>query len=284
MNSKGRSLDAVDLDVRWVRAGGFLTRYIEAGSKDAAPLLLVHDGAWGGCSSVSWARMIPLLARKYHVLAPDMLGFGGTDKVVFLDRSTYEFRLSHLSEFLRVLDVTEPILIAGSSFGGSTTLRSLCPGSPLNVRAAVSISGTGGMWRTDQFRELGPWDGSEIDLRRIVNLLMDDFPEIDQHINERLYWARRVGHFRAMRAPTLELPDELKLQFNDPWPIQLASCEVPVLLVEGSRDLLLERSWTKNLAEVLRNAQIVSIDSRHSPNIELPDLTFKILDDFFDKA
>ena len=266
---------------RYVRAGGFVTRYLEAGDRDAQPVLLLHDGAWGGCSSVSWGAMIQPLAENYRVLAPDMLGFGGTDKVVFLDRSTYQFRLVHLGEFLSTLNVTDPVRIIGSSYGGSTALRSLVQPSPLRVHCVVSISGTGGAWRTDLFRDqLGRWDGSEEDLMRVVNLLTDEFPRIDGHFQERLFWARKIGHYRAMKAPTAELPSELRPQIDDPWPTQLIGCKTPVMLVKGERDELLESDWADHIKGAIPHAQIVTLDCKHSPNLELPKTLLSLVEAF----
>ena len=50
--------------------------YREAGPKDAPNVLLLHG--WGA-SSFMFRNLIPILATKYHVIAPDLPGFGLTD-------------------------------------------------------------------------------------------------------------------------------------------------------------------------------------------------------------
>lgn len=169
---------SVQVKERWLRCGGYGTRFLEAGDPDAEPLLLIHDGAWGGSASTTWANLIPLLAPYRRVLAPDMLGYGASDKAVFLDRSPYAFRIAHLADFLRVLGISAPIDVVGNSFGGSTALRSLVMPDSFPIRSVVSIAGSGGPWRTPAaLGELSRWDGTREDLARVVRFLVDDFPD-----------------------------------------------------------------------------------------------------------
>ncbi len=47
--------------------------YREAGRKDAPTIVLLHGYP---SSSRMWERLIPLLADRYHLIAPDYPGFG----------------------------------------------------------------------------------------------------------------------------------------------------------------------------------------------------------------
>jgi pimeloyl-ACP methyl ester carboxylesterase len=67
-------LDGVTHD--YVNAGGLRTHIALAGPEDAPPLLLVHgwpQNWW------SWREVIPALAEKHRVIAPDLRGHGWTD-------------------------------------------------------------------------------------------------------------------------------------------------------------------------------------------------------------
>jgi pimeloyl-ACP methyl ester carboxylesterase len=155
--------------------------------------------------------MIPALAENFYVLAPDMLGFGGTDKAVFLDRSSHAYRTAHLTSFLDTVGVEGPVDVVGNSFGGALALRALVGPERMNIKSVVSISGSGGPWRTQTaIDELGRWDGTISDLARVVNLLIDDGDAYDAHLAERMDWASAPGHVRAIRAPSLPLPDSLR--------------------------------------------------------------------------
>lgn len=268
---------------KWIDAGPFRTRYLEAGRPDAPPLLMLHDGAWGGASSVTWNNVIPQLAEHYRVLAPDMLGFGGTDKVVYVDRAQYQPRMRQMKWFLEALDIAEPVHLIGNSFGGSLALKTLADGKAFGIRSVVSICGTGGAWKGDASpAELPHWDGTQTDLRRIVELLIDgDSLALDAQLAERMRWAADIGHYRAVKAVSTPLPPSLvRARGVDEWPAQLKGITTPVMLVAGKRDTLLQPYWPERLRAALPHARVELLDSKHSPNIDRPDLLLPPLLDF----
>lgn len=263
---------------------GFRTRYVEAGDKDAQPVLLIHDGAWGGAGSTTWGNSIPALAERYHVLAPDLLGFGGTDKVVYTDRSPHEPRIRHLLAFLAEVVPGRAVHVVGNSFGGSVALRMLAAGSAERLLSVTSVCGSGGPWRTPlALRELATWDGTNDDLRRVVRLLIDDHsPELDHHVADRLRWASGNGHYRAVMAPSVPVPPTIVTpRPDDPWPSQLLGVRTPVLLVACNQDVLLETDWTDHFSAVLPDLRVERLDCKHEPNVDRPDLLVPVLMRFF---
>ena len=63
------------MESRWLKIDDHNIHYIELG--DGFPLLLLHGGAndWRG-----WEKNIKTLAQHYRVIAPDIVGFGKSDK------------------------------------------------------------------------------------------------------------------------------------------------------------------------------------------------------------
>jgi 2-hydroxymuconate-semialdehyde hydrolase/2-hydroxy-6-oxo-octa-2,4-dienoate hydrolase len=66
------------LQPRTIDAGGIQTSYLEAGSGD--PVLMLHGSGPGVSALANWQYNIPPLAEKFYVLAPDIVGFGATDR------------------------------------------------------------------------------------------------------------------------------------------------------------------------------------------------------------
>ncbi len=266
--------------------GPFTTQCLLAGDESAPPVLLLHDGAWGGCGSVSWGGVIPRLAKRYHVIVPDMLGFGATDKAVFLDSSPYLFRARHVLALLDELGVTEKVQVAGNSFGGTIALRMLEVCAE-RVSSAVTINGTGGPnWRSEFGKsELAHWDGSRADLERILDLLVDRTPhfDFDAQLDERLQSGMSYGHYRAMNAPSLPQPAIFNegRTLNEDWPAPIAACAARILLVGGLRDPLLETNWIDELSARLHSPKSTWLDTKHSPNIDDPAAISELLDNWF---
>ena len=58
---------------RTIKTNGLNIFYREAGSKNAPTILLLHGYP---TSSLMFRNLIPILSQQYHVVAPDMPGFG----------------------------------------------------------------------------------------------------------------------------------------------------------------------------------------------------------------
>ena len=85
-------------------------RYVEAGSGPA--VILLHG--LGG-SSQSWTFTVAPLAEKFHVIVPDQIGFGTSDKPVINYRvRTYVDFLNELYKQLKI----ERATLVGHSMGG----------------------------------------------------------------------------------------------------------------------------------------------------------------------
>ena len=106
------------------------TRYLSGGPDDAPTVVFLHDGAWGASSDVTWGAVLPLAAERFRVVAPDLLGFGGSAKSIRCDQPPFGFRLRHVFALLDHLGVAGPVHLVGNSFGG----RSRCAPSPTRPR------------------------------------------------------------------------------------------------------------------------------------------------------
>lgn len=87
------SAQAADLQVhhRFEQVGDVKVFYREAGAPDAPAVLLLHGYA---ASSFMYRNLIPMLADKYHVIAPDLPGFGFTEAPV---RGKYAYTFDQLT-------------------------------------------------------------------------------------------------------------------------------------------------------------------------------------------
>jgi len=102
---------------RYLRAGDIETRYWSVGEPSAPALLLLHG--IGQCVE-DWAEVVPALAQTHHVLVPDLVGFGRSEKP-----KEAPYTLAYFSEFVRdFLDAAgvERASLCGLSLGGATAI------------------------------------------------------------------------------------------------------------------------------------------------------------------
>ena len=88
----------------------------DEGPRDAEALLLIHGMAG---SSNTWRAIMPLLAKKYRVIAPDLIGHGESAKPR-TDYSLGAFAVG-LRDLLDALEI-ESATIVGQSLGGGSAM------------------------------------------------------------------------------------------------------------------------------------------------------------------
>jgi pimeloyl-ACP methyl ester carboxylesterase len=254
-----------------VVAGGFNTRYLKAGKAGKPTLVLVHDGAFGTTAELCWNAVIDRLAADYHIFAPELLGWGGTDKVVFFDRSPYAARIPHIAAFVEAVGITSADFL-GASFGGSLIMRAtVAPGNPWRIRRAISITGSGGPYRLQSGIEaLADYTPSLEAAAKLTSLIAGSTEGLEDHIRQRHENSLIAGHWEALMAPRLRNPSVERAPPADPYLEQLAATSIPTLLVEGLQDPLLEPGWSKKVADLSPRISAATIDAGHEPNIESP--------------
>jgi haloalkane dehalogenase len=112
--------------------------YVDEGPADGAPVLLLHgEPSW----SYLYRKIIAaLVARGHRVLAPDLIGFGRSDKPADRADYTYERHVAWMSQWLGQTELTDITLFV-QDWGGLIGLR-LVAASP-EVFAGVVIANTG---------------------------------------------------------------------------------------------------------------------------------------------
>lgn len=94
--------------------------HIDEGPKSGEPILCLHgQPSW----SFLYRKMAPILsAAGYRVIAPDLIGFGRTDKPTSMDDYTYSGHVDWMSQWLTQLDLSNITLVC-QDWGGLIGLR-----------------------------------------------------------------------------------------------------------------------------------------------------------------
>jgi haloalkane dehalogenase len=94
--------------------------YVDEGPREAAPVLLLHgEPSW----SYLYRKMIPILVAAGHrCVAPDLPGFGRSDKPAAREDYTYQRHVDWMRAVLEALDLTRITLVC-QDWGGLIGLR-----------------------------------------------------------------------------------------------------------------------------------------------------------------
>jgi 2-hydroxymuconate-semialdehyde hydrolase len=258
------------------------TSYLEAGA--GSPLLLLHGGEFGGGAEICWERVIPGLAAHHRVIAPDILGFGETDKVIDLLDGRGR-RISHLAAFCRLLDLRD-VVVVGNSMGGMLALYDAArPRPELPAAAIVSLAGGGRLSSSEHTDALFEYDGSVEGMRRIVAALFANpsWPADQAYVERRHALSVAPGAWEAVAAARFRRP---LLEGEEPASsrrpeIDYAAIRVPTCIMSGAEDKIKPAGWADEVCALIPDSRHVSIPaSGHCPQIEAPDASLPAILEF----
>jgi 2-hydroxymuconate-semialdehyde hydrolase len=263
---------------------GLSTSYLEAGAGGAGKetVVLLHGGEFGAGAEIGWEHTIGALSERYRVIAPDMLGYGESAKVLdFVDGRG--LRIRHVAALCAALDISSAFFV-GNSMGAINLLVDTTSESPvLPVRAMVTICGGGEIQSNEHTTALYEYDATLPAMRRIVEALFHDpgYPNDDDYVRRRHESATAPGAWEAIAAARFRRPGaEPAVAVSSRRAYERIT--VPTLVIEGGNDKLLPPGWAAQIAAQITGADSAVIDDAgHCPQIERPDAVNELLLAFF---
>lgn len=235
-----------------VDVGGVATHYHDQG--DGPVVVLVHGSGPGVSAWANWRTVLPALAQDFRVVAPDVLGFGSTQRP---DGVTYDLPtwLDHLTGFLDALGL-DRVHLVGNSFGGALALA-LATRAPGRVDRLVLMGSVGVPFDlTPGLESAWGFEPSVPAMRRLLETFAYDVSRIDDDlVAVRLAAATRPGVQEAFAsmfpAPRQQGVDALVV---DEAAVRALPHET--LLVHGRDDRVIPLATSLRLLELLDRAQL----------------------------
>ncbi|MEM1249237.1 MAG: haloalkane dehalogenase [Acidobacteriota bacterium] len=139
-----------DFEPRYEMVDGYRIHYVDEGPRDGEILLLMHgEPTW----SYLYRKMIPVLTDAgYRTIAPDLIGFGRSDKPKSMDTHTYAFHVDAIAGLVEALDL-QNVTFFGQDWGGLIGLRVVAENEERFARVVISNTGlpTGDLPLTEAF-------------------------------------------------------------------------------------------------------------------------------------
>lgn len=256
----------------FVSIGGNRIRYLESGDSEDA-LVLIHGL---GASADRWEFVAPILERRYRLIAPDLVGFGYSDKPSA--DYTPEFFADFLEDLFEDLGLKKMYLM-GSSMGGQIAVE-FAAKNPRLVDKLVLVSSSGMMKHstpaldTYVMAALYPNKDTASEAFRVMSA-------------SREANARIVDSFvKRMRMPNAKMAfisTVLGLKNSDTITENLESLKSPVLIVWGSRDPVIPVQYAKEFASSIKDSNLCIMEgSGHTPFVDSPERFSEIVIEFLD--
>ncbi len=213
---------------------GFAAHYMEIGKGET--VVLLHAG---GTSSAHWRKIVPYLQGRFHVIAPDLIGFGETESW------NGERELTHDDQADLVLGMLDhagvgAVHLVGHSYGGAVAVR-LALRHPERVKSMLLIepvltpllrqAGEAKLFESE--RSLAYAFIADVEAGRSVSA----WRRFIDHHNGDGTWESLSGNARyRFLTMTRETADAYRSNFNNGTTLRdLAGVSVPTLVACGSR-------------------------------------------------
>ena len=235
-----------------IDVAGVATNVHVAGDGD--PVLLLHGSGPGVSAWANWRLTIPVLARRFRVIAPDIVGFGFTDRP---EQVTYDLD-TWTSHALGVLDTLgiERAHVVGNSFGGSLAL-SLAIRHPDRVGRLVLMGSVGVPFAiTPGLDAVWGYEPSVDAMEGLLHLFAHDRSLIGPDLARLRYEASvRPGVQEAYRA-MFPAPRQRALDALTHSVDEIAGITAPTLIVHGRDDQVIPLQNAVDLLALIDDAQL----------------------------
>src|SRR5438067_1598156 len=278
------------LELRELSIHGHRVAYREAGSGPA--VVLIHGIT---SDSATWRRVLPYLSRRFTVIAPDLAGHGGSDKL----RGDYSLgaHASGVRDLLLTLGHDSATFV-GHSLGGGVAMQ-LSYQFPERCERLVLVD-SGGLGRElSRLLRAATLPGSEfvlpllaasrlLDVGRLAGSLIGRLGlHAGTDIEEMARGHATLGdrEARAAFVHTLRSVVEPGGQRVDASNRLYLAEHLPLLLIWGERDTLIPSSHGLAAHEQVPGSRLeVFADSGHFPQLDEPERFLDVLVDFIDST
>lgn len=180
-----------------VVAAGIKTNVHDVGN--GTPVFLIHGSGPGVSAYANWRLVIPALSENHRVIAPDMVGFGFTDRPDGIQYSMNGW-VDHALGVLDALEIEQAHLV-GNSFGGALALA-LATRYPDRFKRMVLMGATGVPFQlTPALDAVWGYEPSVENMRKIIDLFAYDRSIVTDELAEVRYRASvRPGISEAFAA------------------------------------------------------------------------------------
>jgi pimeloyl-ACP methyl ester carboxylesterase len=235
-----------------VVAGGIGTNYLEAGQGD--PVVLIHGSGPGVTAYANWRLVIPALAEEFHVLAPDMVGFGFSDRPADVQYGVQTWA-DQVVGFLDAMGLQQAHLV-GNSFGGSIALR-VAAQNPGRVGKLVLMGSMGVHFEiTEGLEHVWGYEPSIENMRRVLDYFAYSRELVNDELAEVRFRASTQEGFQESFSAMFPAPRQRWVEAQTTPQEQIRALPHQTLVIHGREDKVIPVQTSYLLAELIDNADL----------------------------
>jgi 4,5:9,10-diseco-3-hydroxy-5,9,17-trioxoandrosta-1(10),2-diene-4-oate hydrolase len=258
------------VEQRDVTIGTIKTTYLLCGNGE--PVIFLHGA---GAGAVTWYPSISTISKNFQVIAPDIIGYGESDKPdAPYDRPYFS---KWLKDFLKELKISKAHIV-GLSQGGAIALQFAIDNAEMVDKLVLVDSGGLGakvsFWPLIGTLWMNSFPSSIANRFNSPYILHKPIKRDPNHSSYSIEVIKSKGGKNAFKqgrgTAVSKIPDDLLKQIPN-----------ETLIIWGKDDKLFPVEYGEAAAKIITNAKLHLIqDAGHLPLMDQPEIFNKILDDF----
>jgi pimeloyl-ACP methyl ester carboxylesterase len=238
-----------------VVANGIRTNYLDAGAgMGREAVLLIHGSGPGVTAYANWRLVMPALAENFRVVAPDMVGFGFTDRP---DNISYVLE-TWADQVIGLMDSLEleKAHLVGNSFGGAIALR-LAARQADRVSKLVLMGSMGVPFNiTEGLERVWGYEPSLENMRQVLDVFAYSRVLVNDELAQVRYEGSVQPGFQESFSAMFPAPRQRWVEAMTTPEEELRALPHRALIVHGREDRVIPVSNSYRLEELLPNADL----------------------------
>ncbi len=237
---------------KFIDAGGVKTNYHDLG--EGRPVMLIHGSGPGVTAWANWRLNLPVLSERVRAIAPDMLGFGYTERPADGVYNMQRWR-GHLMDLADALGLQEFDII-GNSFGGALAL-SMAVHHPDRVRRMVLMGAAGLEFElTEALDKVWGYEPSVAAMRAMLDIFAYDNSLVSDELAEMRYRASIQPGFHEAFSTMFPAPRQQHITALSTPEEEIAQIACPTLILHGREDCVLPMSNSLRLFDLIKTSEV----------------------------
>jgi pimeloyl-ACP methyl ester carboxylesterase len=233
-------------------ANGIKTNYLEAGTGD--PVVLIHGSGPGVTSYANWRLVLPALAENFRVLAPDMVGFGFSERPANIEYGVQTWA-DQVVGLMDTLEVPKAHLV-GNSFGGAIALR-VATQHPDRVGKLVLMGSMGVPFPiTEGLERVWGYEPSFENMRKVLDVFAYSRDLVNDELAEVRYRSSIQPGFQESFAAMFPAPRQRWVEAMCTPEDEIRRLPHRTLIVHGREDQVIPLQTSLRLMELIDNADL----------------------------
>ncbi|MDR1440003.1 MAG: alpha/beta fold hydrolase [Clostridiales bacterium] len=235
-----------------IKTGEFLTNYHDLG--DGFPVALLHGSGPGVTAWANWNKLFPLLKGSFRVIAPDLAGFGFTERVAGAVYSMNNW-VQQAIDLLDALKI-EKTNVVGNSFGGALAL-SLAIKYPERVNKLVLMGSMGVTFPiTYGLDQVWGYTPSEANMEELLEIFTYDHGFATKELIKTRYESSMQPGFQESFSSMFPQPRQKSVESMAGNQNYIRNIPHETLIVHGREDRVIPLETSLKLIQLIDRAQL----------------------------